>query len=155
MGAPLQHCNTAFGVCVGFTPRARWKVGPRQWTVLEMAKFQTEVFEVKRCTKNEHLISDIVYPKRLLKFFIVYEFCFQCAIYARYLLRSRHVFYFNILHRRCVWLYRNDSQSNTQHIFMHHGYVFRLHQRSPHQTVQNHKKKVTYIKVMGDILCSV
>jgi len=71
-----------------------------------MAKFQSEVFEAKRFRKNEHLISDNVYPKRLPKFFIVYEFCLQCDIYARYLLRSHHVFYFKMLHRRWVWLYR-------------------------------------------------
>lgn len=48
-----------------------------------MAKFQTEVFEVKRRTKNEHLICDNVNPKRLPKFCTVYEFCLQCGIYAR------------------------------------------------------------------------
>jgi len=37
-----------------------------------------------------------------------------------------HVFDFKMLHRRCVWLYRNEhSQSNTQ-ILMNHGYMFRL-----------------------------
>jgi hypothetical protein len=122
-----------------------------------MAKFQTEEFGVKRCMKNEHLISDDVYPKRLLKFFIVYEFCLQCVVYARYLLRSRHVFHFKMLHRSYVLLYRyKHSQSNTQHIIsINHGYMFWLHQGSPHQTVQNHKKEVIYIKGMGDILCSV
>jgi hypothetical protein len=122
-----------------------------------MAKFQSEVSEVKKFTKNEHLISDNVYSKRLLKFFIVYEFCLQCDVYARYLLRSRHVFGFKMLHRHCVWLCRNEhSQSNTQHIiFMNHGYMFRLPQRSPHQAVQKRKKEVLYLNVMCDIMYSI
>jgi len=83
-----------------------------------MAKFQTEVFEVKRCTKNEHLVSDNVYPKRLLEFFIVYEFCLQCDICARYSLRSRHVFCFKMLHRRCVWLYGNEHSEIHNILFL-------------------------------------
>jgi len=38
---------------------------------------------------------------------------------------------------------------------MNHGYMLRLPQRSPHQTVENHKKEVIYINVTGDIVCSV
>ena len=147
MGHP-DSIATSHSVSVGFTPRARWKVGSRQWTVLEMAKFQSEVFEVKKFTKNEHLISDNVFPKRLLKFLLFTNFV--CSV--TYM--QSHVFDFKMLHRRCVWLYRNEhSQSNTQHIiFMNHGYMFRLPQRSPHQAVQKRRKEVLYTNVMGDIM---
>ena len=73
------------------------------------------------------------------------------------LLHSRYVFSFKMLHRRCIWLYGNEhSQSNTQNIiFMNHGHTFRLPQRSPHQTVANHRKGSYILKRYGRILCSI
>jgi hypothetical protein len=61
-----------------------------------MAKFHSEVVEVKKITKNEHLISDNVYPKRSLKFLLFTNFV--CGV--TYM--QGHVFDFKMLDRRCV-----------------------------------------------------
>lgn len=83
-----------------------------------MAKFHTEGFEVKRCTKNEQLISDNVYPQRLLIFLLFTNFI--CS--ERYMQGTCYAHIMCSVLRCCitvVFRYKEmNSQSNTQRIFL-------------------------------------
>jgi len=117
----LDSIATPHSVSVGFTPRARWKVEPRRWTFLGMAKFQIEVFEMKKI--YQEWAFDI--RQRISEEIIEIFYCLRIFVCSETYMQG-HVFDFKMLHRRCVWLYRNEhSQSNTQ-ILMNHGYMFRL-----------------------------